>query len=331
MPQPAVKRAAHRDAKVIPLRKSATEWEQALAAFLTEKRRKNLSPSTLENYEWYLKGARMTAFVKDHAITSPAQMDAAMLSAFEAELSAVKPTVEGGKKLSASTIHTFHRVLQNFLGFCRRSDYGGDAKVREVEAPKLEQREPETFSDKDIETIREALKDRPRDLMMADLLLATGLRLQEICNLTLDDFIDPSDGRALIRVRQGKGRKDRYVPMDTPKNRLSDQLRRYIAKDRPKGPATALFLSTRADSRGGEPQPLSPNGIQIMFKRLSRETGIHVNPHKWRHSFATRSLSAGVDVMALQKALGHTTLQMVSKYVHYQTDDLIAAWGKRRD
>ncbi|HCG00114.1 MAG TPA: hypothetical protein DEV93_06170 [Chloroflexi bacterium] len=47
--------------------------------------------------------------------------------------------------------------------------------------------------------------------------------------------------------------------------------------------------------------------------------------------FATRALSAGVDVMALQKALGHTTLAMVSRYVHYQRDDLLEAWRQRRD
>ena len=49
------------------------------------------------------------------------------------------------------------------------------------------------------------------------------------------------------------------------------------------------------------------------------------------HTFATRALSAGVDVMALQKALGHTTLAMVSRYVHYQKDDLLEAWQRRRD
>jgi len=56
-----------------------------------------------------------------------------------------------------------------------------------------------------------------------------------------------------------------------------------------------------------------------------------MNPHKFRHTFATRALSAGVDVMALQKALGHTTLAMVSRYVHYQKDDLLEAWRQRRD
>jgi integrase/recombinase XerC len=59
--------------------------------------------------------------------------------------------------------------------------------------------------------------------------------------------------------------------------------------------------------------------------------GIHVNPHKFRHTFATRALSAGVNVMALQKALGHTTLAMVSRYVHYQADDVLDAWKQRRD
>jgi integrase/recombinase XerC len=67
------------------------------------------------------------------------------------------------------------------------------------------------------------------------------------------------------------------------------------------------------------------------MKRLTADTGVHVNPHKFRHTFATRALGAGVDVMALQRALGHTTLAMVSRYVHYQKDDLLDAWRQRRD
>jgi hypothetical protein len=55
-----------------------------------------------------------------------------------------------------------------------------------------------------------------------------------------------------------------------------------------------------------------------MVRRLGKASGMHAHPHKFRHTFATRSLAAGVDVMALQRVLGHTTLTMVARYVHYQ-------------
>jgi integrase/recombinase XerD len=71
--------------------------------------------------------------------------------------------------------------------------------------------------------------------------------------------------------------------------------------------------------------------VQLVMRRISMETGIRVHPHKFRHTFATRALSAGVDVMALQRVLGHTTLAMVSRYVHYQKADLIEAWKRRTD
>ncbi len=333
MPQPAVRRAIHRD-KIVPVRQAETSWEKAVTAFLAECRRKNLSPATLENYEWYLRGTRMTAFIADHAITAPAQMDSGMLRRFEEELFAAK----GG--LSAGTVHTFHRILKNFLAFCFREGLAGRDEtpeqafargeaIKAVEAPKLEEHEPETFTDKEIAVLRERLKDRPRDLMLVNLMLGTGLRLAEVCNLTLDDIIDGPKG-PLVRVRQGKGRKDRYVPLDSPGNKLSVQLRRYTNVVRPKGAASdALFLTYRKD--GADFVALSPNAIQTLCKRLDAETGIHVNPHKFRHTFATKALSAGLDVMMLQKALGHTSLAMVSRYVTYQTDDMIAAWNQRRD
>lgn len=76
---------------------------------------------------------------------------------------------------------------------------------------------------------------------------------------------------------------------------------------------------------------MTRRSVQLMMRRRSDTTGIHIHPHKFRHTFATRSLAAGVDVMALQSVLGHATLAMASRYVHYQRHDLIAAWNKRRD
>jgi site-specific recombinase XerD len=323
MPQPAARRQRQRGAAVTtqPQGTGRKTWDGAVTAFLAECRRRNLSSATLENYQWHLTGPRIRAFMADHGLNAPADMTADRLKQLETDF------IDAG--LSPSSIDSFHRVFKDFLAFCLREGHGGEEKALAVRGPKLAQQEPETFSQDEEGRLLAALKERPRDLALTELMLRTGLRLQEVANLTLDDIIESPQGD-LVRVRQGKGRKDRYVPLDTPKEQFSDRLRKYIAKVRPKDTDQwALFLTARKE--GGDYLPLTAPGIQTLFKRLSADTGIHVNPHKFRHTFATRSLSAGVDVMALQKALGHTTLAMVSRYVHYQVEDLQAAWGQRRD
>jgi site-specific recombinase XerD len=303
----------------MPTRKD--NWDSALQRFLSDCRRRNLSAATLENYAWWLGGPRLTTYRQQNGIVRPGDLTAAHLKDFESEL------LDAG--LKPSSIDSFHRHAKNFIGYCLREGDGGDEALLRVQGPRLENHEPEAFTAPEEKALRAALTDRPRDLMLVELMLATGLRLREVAGLTLDDIMDSPQG-AYLRVRQGKGKKDRAVPLDTPKDRLSARLRRYIDKDRPKaGAERALFLSERPS--GGELTPLSPHAIQTLFKRLSKDTGVHVNPHKFRHTFATRALSAGVDVMALQKALGHTTLAMVSRYVHYQRDDLLDAWRQRRD
>jgi integrase len=144
-------------------------------------------------------------------------------------------------------------------------------------------------------------------------MLRTGLRLDELLGLVVDDVVEGPDG-AYLRVRHGKGRKDRVVPLDSPKAKLSSKLRQYIRGVRPADASSPhLFLRTRRN--GGEYTPLTRRGLQILMQRLGERTGIHVHPHRFRHTVATRSLAGGVDVMALQRVLGHTTLAMVSRDV----------------
>jgi integrase/recombinase XerC len=323
MPQPPVRTESQRRGRTLApaTTQAKTPWDAAVNHFLSEGRRRNLTAATLENYDWYLRGVRIEAFRADCGVEEPGDLTAALLQRFETEL------MEAG--LGAGTVHTFHTVIQNFIRFCRREGYEADPDVLEVSGPRRAQREPETFSQEEEERLFAALKSRPRDEMMLRFMLRTGLRLQEVCNATVDDIVDTPQG-AYVRVRQGKGRKDRAVPLDTPLEPLSAKLARYIAKVRPRDTKQrALFLTQRKD--GADYAPLTPHAIQTLMKRLTADTGVHVNPHKFRHTFATRALGAGVDVMALQKALGHTTLAMVSRYVHYQKDDLLDAWRQRRD
>lgn len=219
--------------------------------------------------------------------------------------------------------------MKTFAGFCLREGYATDEQVLTVSAPKQEQREPEVFTDAEQQKLL-AAADNERDRLLIEFMLATGLRLGEVERVRVDDIVESPNG-AYLRVRQGKGRKDRIVPLDTARNHMSRKLMRYAERSRPKGSTeTALFLSQRVDETGSK-RPLTSRGIQVLLYRLGQKTGVHVHPHKFRHTFATRALSAGVDVMALQKALGHTTLAMVSRYVHYQKDDLLEAWQRRRD
>lgn len=322
MPQAQVKpqraRAAVRSAPAA--RSSAMSWQEAVDAFLAAKRGENLSSATLENYAWHLTGARAQTFLQDHGITSPRQLTAEALETLQAEL------LDAG--VSPALAHAFHRVWKNFAGFCIRRGYGASPEVLAVKAPKQPMREPETFSVEDERRIFAGARS-PRDRLIMELLLRTGLRLEELCNLRVDDIVDGPEG-AYLRVRQGKGGKDRIVPLDTPRVKLSRTLRQYIVHVRPSDTSSpVLFLTTR--KKGDEYEPLSRRGVQLMMRRLTETTGIHVHPHKFRHTFATRALAAGVDVMALQRVLGHTTLAMVSRYVHYQRHDLIDAWSKRRD
>ncbi|MGH7721360.1 MAG: tyrosine-type recombinase/integrase [Candidatus Dormibacteria bacterium] len=166
-----------------------------------------------------------------------------------------------------------------------------------------------------------------RDRLIVELFLATGIRLEELTNLTVDDMQEAADG-VLLHV-QGKGRKDRVVPVDTPNKPLSRRLKRYISHGRPRSSDRSLFLTL---SRvGGEHHGLTRRGTQEILRRLARTTGLEVHAHRFRHTFATRAIHAGVNPLILQRVLGHTSQRMTSRYVHLLGEDVLREWAGRRD
>jgi len=318
MPQAPVRRRRERPPAPARQGRGGISWEAAVAAFIADGKRRNLAPATVETYQAILTNQRTSQFRLDHQVERAADLTPDVLKAFEGEL------LEAG--LTPRSVIGYHRVLKTFAAFCIREGFGGSEAVLQVKAPKQEQKEPQAFTPAEEKRLLEAAESE-RDRLLVEFMLRTGLRLQEIASVTIDDIVESPEG-AYVRV---KGKKDRIVPLDTGKTKLSTKLLRYAARSRDKdSEQRALFLSTRGGN-AGTGGPLTLRGIQIVLTRLGHATGIHVHPHKFRHTFATRALSAGVDVMALQRALGHTTLAMVSRYVHYQRDDLLEAWRRRRD
>ena len=330
MPQPAVKPRLPLPVRVIePLvLVQPGSWEGALAAFLKDTKREGRSAQTLLSYDYFLgKSKRTTTFREDHGITTPAEFTATMFKAFDVELQEIG--------LEPGSVSQYHRVIKRFLNWCSSEEgsdgqktYAIDPGVARVKSPKLAQREPECFTDQELAVIRKTLARRPRDLMLFDLMVATGLRIGEATRLTTDDYIETTT-EPYLKVRQGKtNAARRSVPMDTPLRKVSPRLVAYM-KDRPAG--SAIFLSERGVRLHGPRSPLTTAAAQTMFTQLTQDTGIHVHAHRCRHTFATAFLKAGGEPLMLMKLLGHTSPSMTMKYVHYQVEDSLEAFRLRRD
>ena len=309
------------DAAGAPAAASRT-WRQAVDAFLRDARSRNCSPATIDNYRTYLLGRRAEQFLSDHKIRAVADVTPDKLRDFRAEL------LEAG--LAAGTAATFHRIIRNFLGFCRREGWGVVPETLQVGPPHQEAVEPETYSEAEEQHMLEAARTG-RDRFLIDFMLRTGLRLSEVAAVTLDDIVSGTEG-TYLRAPRGPEGTDRIVPLDTGTYRFAPHLRSYLGSDRPAGAKDRhLFLTTRRNPATGEHGPLKRQGIKMLLRRIGQDTGIHVYAHKFRNTFATRALAAGVDSLVLQRALGHSTLAMVNRYARFESRDPIDAWRARTD
>lgn len=147
-----------------------------------------------------------------------------------------------------------------------------------------------------------------RNLAILSVLFDTGLRVGELCSLTVGD-VDMTGRR--LRVRDGKMGKDRLVPFGRT---TQQRLRAYLGlEEREMG--ESLWLGERGTRTG---EGLTPSGVKQMIRdlgRLAEVKGVRVSPHTLRHTFAIEFLRSGGDVYSLQYILGHTDLDMTKRYV----------------
>jgi len=149
----------------------------------------------------------------------------------------------------------------------------------------------------------------PRDRIFLQVAYGCGLRLSELIHLQVTDI---DSARMVIHVRQGKGAKDRLVPLSP---RLLQELRAYWRRYRP---SAWLFPG---DKPG---QPISGSNLQRRFGQLVQRVGLtkHCSLHTLRHSYATHLLEAGVDLLTLKTLLGHKTLETTTRYLHVNSQRL---------
>lgn len=136
-----------------------------------------------------------------------------------------------------------------------------------------------------------------------------GLRVSELVHLKVTDI---HSERMVIRVEQGKGRKDRYTLLSP---RLLEELRNHWRSERP---VEWLFMNR---DRSG---PLPATTAAKVYKNAKARAGITRGHgiHGLRHSFATHLMEAGVDLPTIQRLLGHTSLATTAKYLHVTSKHL---------
>lgn len=166
-----------------------------------------------------------------------------------------------------------------------------------------------------------------RDLALLAVMLGGGLRVAEVVALDVGDVLEDQEGQTALHVRQGKGRKDRIVPVQPEVARV---IRASLAEEnRHTGDKGALFLSRdRWTAKTGRSR-LNPRSVWYRVRMTAAAAGIlgkRVSPHALRHTYAIRALRSGGNIVAVSKLLGHANIATTQRYVdHLQLGELRAA------
>lgn len=188
------------------------------------------------------------------------------------------------------------------LRFYYHTTLGKDGSLAGVPCPKVQKKLPVVLSTSEVGRFFNAITNlKHRAMFMAA--YACGLRVSELVGLRVGD-IDST--RMMIRVFQGKGRKDRYVPLAI---RLLEILRAYWAARRPTG---WLFPGKFPD------RPIHPRAVHLIGHKIAKRAGLtkRVTVHALRHSYATHLLDAGTDLRTIQVLLGHRNIKTTARYTH---------------
>ena len=257
---------------------------------LEELQRLNYSPSTARGY---ILAIRQLAA---HFMRSPEKLGAEELREFQLYLL-------NERKLTPNTVEIRMAALRFFYKkVLKRQDIGLD----HLPFPKVPKKLPVVLSQEEVTQLIDAAPNlKYRTILMV--LYSTGLRRAEVPQVKVEHI---DSARMIVHVKQGKGMRDRDLPM-SPK--LLDVLREYYRQYRPK-----IYLFPSSGRRLGADEPMSDKSVWHAVStaakraRLSKKIGVHT----LRHTFATHLAEAGADLRTIQLLLGHSSIADTVIYLH---------------
>jgi integrase/recombinase XerD len=270
------------------------------------KSERGLSKNTVESY-----GRDLLAFIKHVGTKSLADITADDAVSF---ISSMKQKGYASASCCRALI-----AIKVFFRFLKRESVVEQDHGQFLDSPKLWQTLPEVLTHQEIE----ALLKQPdletavgiRDKAILELLYATGIRVSELCNLSLYDVDDNQ-----IKV-MGKGSKERLVPIGKVALEAVDAYLATVRSQHESEREKHLFLSKKG-------KPLSRNDVWKLIKDYAKAAGItkNISPHTMRHSFASHLLINGADLRVIQDMLGHAHISSTDRYTHLNSNHIQEAF-----
>jgi integrase/recombinase XerD len=302
------------------------------AAYLQHLTLRNLTALSIRQMDQALRF--FLAYARARGVGDVGLIDQDFFEKYKAYLSGEYLTRKG-MPLRSNTVHERLVIAQRWFLFLRKKGVIFFDPIADVQGPKQTKQLPRGVMRPD--EIRKVMEQPDlrsvlgyRDRAMMEVLYATGVRCAELVCLRVPD-VDLK--KKSIRVRNGKGGKDRFVPLSTPACRF---IERYLATIRPElaGCMRPAGNNWKAKSQTGEDflflsiygGQLTRTWLAETMRRYLRDSGITrpVSPvHSFRHSVATHLLENGMDVRYVQAFLGHESINSTQIYTHVERKTLL--------
>jgi len=282
--------------------KKSFNLEELLKLYKAELEIQGQTPRTIKTYTFFIK--KFLEFLQKKGV-DPYSLEKRHLKEFLLRTHAEK-------NYSIKSLYNLILALKSFLRFLEREDL-----VKSLKLPKLPKSLPKALTKEEIRRLIDAA-DNLRDKLIIILFYATGLRVSEMRNLNVEDINFEDE---FLIVRQGKGRKDRVVPLPKKVIELLKQYLKWRDEYYLNKKENALFLNKNG-------KRMSYEYIEKIVRNVGKKAGIKVTCHMLRHSFATHMLENGADIRVIQEILGHEKLSTTQIYTKVTTKYLKEVYSK---
>ena len=231
----------------------------------------------------------------------------------------------GERGWSPKTFRNHLQYLKSFFDFCLQQKYVSDNPTIAINKPKLKKSLPRCISTEDAKKVLYHTTwykwryqiEKYRNFAMIAMLMMTGIRLQEMLDL---EVADVSLNTSTIFIREGKGQKDRKIPIH-PK--LLTILREYFAmKEKLGKPSLHFFTGVRSDKK------LYQKNVREICKKISVSSGVKFTPHMLRHTFAREMIDQDFNLYKLKEIMGHAQITTTQRYLSISTNAIKQSFGQ---